>query len=372
MINKQQRYMLWKGWHSPDSPLSHLPPEMIVQISTLVGHDSIGFKEALEHVGHGRLKELKAILDKVSKENIRELKTLLCNTGTVVTPAGLTVQDTTLLECAMLSGDTELTVMIKPYFLMFDGEAEMERQLERCRPCIDTMLEQKPEDLTWLFDIIKQASQQDVSEELKTDDEYNKEYQSALRNALNQWRQSKLDPTNRVIDMEKAPRMHWNFQNWMCVNQFLDDEQISNKWQDLMNGQNQNKIFLILRQMRGFIELTELPAWVRFALANSEEEMVSLTKTGTLFEPEIRKAYPQFTRSLKFKYKPSISFPDFDDASIKAHSGMGFDCFATSGNIGTHSRNWGAVRDLKKLYKKQAIILQKLCNNPKKENKLST
>lgn len=104
-----------------------------------------------------------------------------------MTPAGLIVKHTTLLECALGSGDHEMIEMIKPYFSEFEGgEEQKERQLERYRPCIEALQKQKPDDLTWLIDIIKTSSMDDVHAELATGDRYDKTYKSPLRDALKQ------------------------------------------------------------------------------------------------------------------------------------------------------------------------------------------
>jgi hypothetical protein len=253
-----------------------LPNEVIQHICT-VPNPNPRLKKALHHAAFGNLDALKAMLEEAKQEGEEILKLLLLPTETTETRGGLTAKNTTLLECACLAGDPGIVAMIKPYFSEVKEEnkkgmeREMERQLARCKRCIDAMEKQQAEDLTWLFKVIVEASARDIDEELKTGDQYNWKYESLLRTALNKWRQAKLDPSNRVIDVLRKPRMFCNYQNWIHVNQYLDTEWDRNQWGDLiLNGNNYGKIYLILRQLRGFIELIELPAVDRFAFANDE------------------------------------------------------------------------------------------------------
>lgn len=295
-----------------------LPSEIVHHICT-VANPNPRLKKALHHAAHGELDALRALLEAAKQEGDEALKLLLLPTETTDTPGGLIAKNTTLLECAALAGDPEMIAMVKPYFSeVKENQAEMEqerkRQLARTKRCIDAMMTQQPENLTWLFNIIKAASAKDVAEELKTDAEYDWKYQSDLRNALNQWRQAKLDTRNRVIDVLRAPRMFCNYQNWIHVNEFLRNEWCINQWADLNpNGNNDDKIHLIRRQLSGFIELIELPACERFAFANDQVE-----------NPRA-----QITRSLKFKSSNGGSFPHFDSSSIKSHTGVGFGSFVS-------------------------------------------
>lgn len=323
MLNREQRLMLLKARRTPNCLFSQVPMELIHIISTSA-QDETEFNTALHHVTFGELGALRTLLETAKSKAIQAntttskevflnpLKELLFNRGQTITPGGMTIKHSTLLESAFLSGDPEMVAMIKPYFSEVEGGLkEMESQLARCRPCIDAMMTQQAEDLTWLFNIIKAASARDVAEELKTGDQYEKLYQSPLRDALNQWRQVKLAPHNRVIDVLRAPRMFCNYQNWIHVNAFLDAEWDKNQWADLkINGNNYDKIYLILRQLRGLLELLELPVCERFAFANGQVE----------------KPAAQIVRSLKYKYGDG-SFPHFDRSSLEAHTGLGFDFY---------------------------------------------
>lgn len=340
MLSREQAYTIAVAQRRGGNLFTQLPKELLHHILTF-GRDNPNSTElntALHYIVFGDLNALKTMLEaakikaeQAEKEEDKEaLKLLLLPIGTTATPGGLTVKNTTLLECAILAGDPEIVAMIKPYFSEFEGGLEeMERQLARCRPCIDAMMTQQPEDLTWLFDIIKAASAEDVAEELRTGKEYDKAYQSPLRDALNQWRQAKLDPKNRVIDVLKAPQMLCNYQNWIHVNAFLNAEWDKNKLEDLiLNGNNYDKVYLILRQLRGLLELLELPVCERFAFANDQVE-----------NPPA-----QTTRSLNYKHTNG-SFPNFDPSSIESHSSLGFDFYvsifagAVAGWVG-RERRW--------------------------------
>jgi hypothetical protein len=315
-LNVEQAYVIMLAQRVVGNIFAELPAEIVHHICT-VANPNPRLKKALYHAAFGELDDLKAMLEEAKQESEESLKLLLLPTETTGTPFGVTAKNTTLLECATLAGDPEMVAMIKPYFSQVTDESKkemehaMERQLARCKRCIDAMKTQKPEDLTDLFNVIKAASAQDVAEELKTGKQYDKKYQSDLRNALNNWRQAKLDSSNREIDVLRKPRMFCNYQNWIHVNEYLNIEWDQNKWRNLIvNGDNYAKIYLILRQLRGFIELIELPALERFAFANGEVDPPAA----------------QITRSPNYKYSAG-SFPHFDRSSIDSHSGLGFDSY---------------------------------------------
>lgn len=317
-FNTGQAYLIALAQRCIGTIFAELPPEIVHHICT-VPNPNPRLKKALHHAAFGELDALKAMLEEAKQEGEEILKLLLLPTETTETPGGLTVKNTTLLECAALAGDPGIVAMIKPYFSEVKEESkegmerEKERQLARCKRCIDAMETQQAEDLTELFKVIVKASAPDVAEELKTGNQYDSTYQSPLRKALNEWRQAKLDPNNRVIDVLRRPRMFCNYQNWVHVNEYLDTEWNRNQWSDLkLNGNNYDKIYLILRQLRGFIELIELPACDRFAFANDQ-----------VASPAV-----EITRSSKYK-NSSGSFPHFDSSAVDSRSGLGFDSFAS-------------------------------------------
>lgn len=88
--------------------------------------------------------------------------------------------------------------MILPFFSSIPGGEETKKyQLERYQSCIDTLLTQKPDNLENLFDILINSKSEDITEEFKIKD-YDPNYQSPLREALNQFRRAKLDPIRRI------------------------------------------------------------------------------------------------------------------------------------------------------------------------------
>ncbi|OGT41796.1 MAG: hypothetical protein A3F42_02195 [Gammaproteobacteria bacterium RIFCSPHIGHO2_12_FULL_37_34] len=306
MLNREQKLMLFKARRTPNCLFSTLPVELIREISEF-GRDDTAFNEALHHVAYGELEKVQAMLEEASRaQDKTKLKELLLLSGTAMTPA-VTVKHTTLLECALGSGDPEMIEMIKSYFSKFEGgEEEKERQLERYRPCIKAMENQKPDDLTWLFDIIKKASAQDVLEELKTGDQYDPSYKSALRDAMNKFRKEKLDPKVRTIT---KPRMHCNYQNLNAAYELLNAE-----WNNLKDANSYDKHYLVARQIIGLIGLIELPAYERYVFARGQAKEATAGK--------------KIERSLDYKYD-SGTFPLASISLINSHSGVGFDFFVS-------------------------------------------
>lgn len=295
MLIRSQVLNMIKGRYDSGSLFSQLPPEIIrrIKYSPTPDQDFLG---ALKDTADGKLEELRAKLEMNPR--------LLLQAGSVVTPAGILVCDTTILECAIGAGeDEEMIKMIKSYFSKLPGgEEAMESQIERYRPCIQEMQNQKPDDLTWLIDIVKNSSLADVSAELATGDEYDETYQSLLRDALNQFRKEKLDPKHRVIT---NPQMHCNYQNLAHAFDIHDCE-----WRNLKEGNNYDRIYLVAQQIIGFIELVELPAYERYVFARGQAEKAIEGKG--------------IERSLKYKYSEG-EFPCYDAAKVNSHVGVGFD-----------------------------------------------
>lgn len=346
MLNRKQLHTLLLARKREGNFFSNLPVELIREISEF-GRDDKEFNTALHQVADGELEAIKAILDEAShKEDKTKLKELLLLSGTAVTPAGLIVKHTSLLECALGSGDPEMIALIKPYFSTFaGGEEEMTRQLERYRPCIEAMQNQKPDDLTWLIDIIKKSSSEDVAAELKTGDQYDKTYQSPLRDAFNKFREEKLDPKVRIIT---KPRMHCNYKNLPHAYELLDVE-----WDNLKVGNNYDKIYLVSQQMIGLLHLVELPAYERYLFAKGQVEEATVGK--------------KIERSFKYKYG-SGEFPRYDVALINSHSGVGFDSFVSiygGGDAGYALPHEPAGRAnlLHNLCRAKTTDLQNLCSN---------
>lgn len=304
-----------------DNLFSQLTVELLREISEVGQNSDSDFEKAIKHVARGELSEVKAVLEEASRmEDKTKLKKLLLLSGTVVTRCGLIVKCKTLLECALGEGDREMIEMIKSYFPMFvNGKNEMEKQLERYRPCIEAMQNQKPEDLTWLFDIIKKSPAKDVLAELAEGNEYDVNYQSELRTALNKFREQKLDPKVRVIT---KPRMHCNYQNLRHAYDMLDALKELSDWDDYCL-----KVGLVSMQVIGWIQLIELPAYERYLFARGQVESEA---AGKKIEVE---------RNVNYKHGTG-SFPDFDEAFIKSHSGLGFGVYSSISGLpckGGHS-----------------------------------
>jgi hypothetical protein len=305
MLIRSQVITLLKGRYDSRSSFFKMPYEVIRHMKYSQTPDQ-EFLGALKDVADGKLEELRVKLEKDPR--------LVLQAGDVVTPAGLQVQDTTLLECAIGAGeDKEMIEMIKSYFdLLPGGEEAMESQIERYRLCIEAMQTQKPDDLTWLIEIVIKSSLADVAAELATGADYDMTYESPLRDALNQFREEKLAPKHRVIN---KPRMHCNYQNLTHAFNILDSA-----WNNLKKGNNYDRIYLVERQIIGFIELVELPAYERYVFAQGQAEAV-IAGSG-------------IQRSLKYKYGGEGEFPSYDASLVVGHSGVGFDCFVSI---------WGAV-----------------------------
>ena len=129
---------------------------------------------------------------------------LVLEASHVVTPAGLILKRVTPYECALGAGDVGLAKLIGTYFSKIpEGKKERAIQYERYRLAIEGMLNQPPYDLSWLMDIIKNSSADDVTAALNSD----KEHVSKLRDALVQFRND-IRPGTLI-----KSRMHYNYQN---------------------------------------------------------------------------------------------------------------------------------------------------------------
>lgn len=307
MLNSEQRLMLYKARRTPNSLFNALTKDIIREISEFGQDPNSDFFKALHMTAYGELDALKAMLDAASHSNKEQtkLKELLLSTGTTVTPAGLTAKHKTLLECAIEAGDPGMVALLKAYFPKFTGgEEEMERQCEPYRPIIKAIRNQTADDLTWLFEIIKASSLDDVSAELATGENYDPSYKSTLRTAMNKFRTDKLDPKNRTIT---KPRMHCNYQNLMHAHRLLDVE-----WENLKDGNNHQKHYLIAKQIIGFIHLCELPAIDRFTLAR-----------GKIKESAAGK---EIERRFDYQHGEGL-FPHFDKRLMDSRSGVGYDFY---------------------------------------------
>jgi len=344
LTHSQTKFLLLASHskNNPNNPFSNMPKEIIRNIKYLPDPDP-DFLDALKETTDGQLKELRDRLQKAKSDPVK-LKSLLLQAGDVITPGGVEVRGTTLLECAIGSGDPEIVALIKPYFLEFkEGEEEREIQLERYRHCIEEMQTQKPDDLTWLIDIIKESSLEDVRAELATGDNYDPNYKegnSPLRNALNKFREEKLDPKSRIID---KPRMHCNYQNLIHAYEILYAE-----WNKLIVNDSYDKHDLICQQIIGLIQLLELPAYERYVFARGQIDDAIAGK--------------KIERSLACLYGNG-SFPNVDINLINGRTGVGFNSYISIGvrpAARGGQRAWGVAR-LQNLCQTKTSNLQNLC-----------
>ena len=164
-------------------------------------------------------------------------------------------------------------------------------------------------------------------------DQYDRSYQSPLRDALNKFRETKLDPKVRIMT---EPRMHCNYQNFIHVYTMLDLE-----WNNLIRESNYDKISLIVRQVLGLIGLLELPGYERCLFAGNQ---IVNAKEGKEVE-----------RSYKYKYRIG-SFPTFNNRQLLTRSGIGFDSYVSI--FGVVDRFASVRQTTREIYK--AYISKKL------------
>jgi len=321
MLIRSQVVNMIKGRHDSGSLFSLLPREIIRRLKYSPTPDQ-DFLDALKDAADGKLEELRAKLEKNPL--------LVLHAGDVVTPAGLLVLDTTLLECAIGGGeDKEMIEMIKSYFSKLPGGDEaMESQIARYRPCIKEMQNQKHDDLTWLIEIVKNSSLADVAAELATGADYDETYQSPLRDALNKFRKEKLDPKHRVIT---KPQMHCNYHN---LTHAFDIR--SREWSNL----KEERIHLVEQQIIGFIALVELPAYERYVFARGQADKAIEGKG--------------IERSLQYQYSAG-EFPCYDARLVDSHSGVGFNSVVSLYGGWTGHAHWGLSGDFYKNYVEQKL-----------------
>ena len=109
-LTPQQAALIFSREQSEESnsPLSSLPLDVFRYICHLGKNSVSAVEEALERVAFGELDQAKALLD--VKPN------LVLERGNVVTPGGMNVINTSLLECALGAGDPEMAkpIRVKP------------------------------------------------------------------------------------------------------------------------------------------------------------------------------------------------------------------------------------------------------------------
>jgi hypothetical protein len=266
-LSREQLYSLIAGFKNIGMATDMIHP----MVEATLNYDA-DFEEVLQAVAYGDLDTVRAMLD----DNPR----LVLQAGTVVTPGGVTIERTTLLECALGAGDPEIVEVILPCFDQIEGGEEVRRsQLKRFNQNIKDMMNVNY-DLTKLFRIIKAASDDDVTQVL----DKNFEYDSDLSRALKAFRKA-------VTPAKIVNGMHYLY--YTTLKQALDMLG-GKKWKELIKNGNVDKCNLVLRQVIGVLQRT-LPARDRFAFAN-------------VFENN--------ERTFVLKYNNEHSYPDFsvDDA----------------------------------------------------------
>jgi hypothetical protein len=328
MLNRSQIYTLLILRNRGNNIFSGLDNELICHISDFGQDENNSAATLLHQVAYGNEKNVKAMLD----ANPR----LVLAASNVVTPSGLTVMRVTPYECALGAGDPEMAELIGAYFSQKEienGEKEKTEQYERYRSAIKSMLRQKPYDLGWLIDIIKQSSATDVVAALR-----NRAHESLLRDALVKFRND-LKPGK----MTKAG-MHFNYSSLEHAYDLYERE-----FYNLTNGDNYDKCRLVWRQLIGY-EMRNLPECDRRAFARSLYDEVVKNK-----------------ESLKKSFKFINDFGDFPvTAGDDSHSGLGFD-FAMDifgySSQGARAPGWGGPYVFRTYVEQKNSNLQNLCNH---------
>ena len=339
MLNRSQIYTLLILRNREDTIFSQLPIELIREISEFGQNPNSEFATTLKHVARGELEEAKAMLD----QNPR----FVLQSGTVMTRAGLTVCQKTPLEVALGEGDPEMAAMIMSYFSQFEGgEREKEKQLERYRPLIEHMQNQKPYDLTKLIELIKNSSAKDVTAALHKD----MEHDSNLRDALIQFRK------DVNLSIVKKPQMHYNYQTIIHALEIFDRE-----WDNLYraSGNNYDKCDLVWRQVIGYLQ-RGLPAVDRFAFARGLYDLVE------------NKMKMSLERNVEYKYGNG-SFPDTSSGEDLAGLGFDYGIWAGGGcgRRGNRVATGGVgVSLVTKLMSNKNFRLQNLCEPPQNRNRV--
>ena len=245
-LSTKQNLTLLKSHYSDNTFFSKLPTELIGEISGFAPND-IG--QALQHAAYARKEDVEVLL-KMLDDN----PGLLLQREDVKTPGGDEIRNVTIYELVLGAGDYELAKMVQPYFSNInDGEQQRIRQYERYKPHIEGMLKQKPYDLTPLIELIKKASDEDVTALLNKD----MTRKSDLCDAFIKFRK---DWAPRILTQ---PCMHYNYASLQHAFELLDRE-----WDDLYKtgGNNYDKVRLVWRQLIGF-EMRRLPGIDRCVMA---------------------------------------------------------------------------------------------------------
>ncbi|STX27954.1 Uncharacterised protein [Legionella beliardensis] len=254
MLDKKQSItvlMIKNRRFEHNNPLGWLPQEICAHIINM-GYDrdsNSDIGKALQHAAFARTEDVKALLT-LLKEN----PSLLLQSGDVKTPGGDEVRRVTVYEFLLGAGDYGLAKKVEGYFAKINnGEQERVRQYERYKPHIDSILNQKPYDLSALIELIKKAPPKEIMALL------NKKAttETELGRTLLQFRK---DWAPRVLN---EPCMHYNYASLMHAFEILDRERAELY---KTSGNNYNKLDLVWRQLIGF-EMRRLPGIDRCTMA---------------------------------------------------------------------------------------------------------
>lgn len=186
---------------------------------------------------------------------------LLLRKGTIIDLAGNTIKEVTPLGYAIGAADDVIIGIIDNCLANIkDGKKEWLAQYADYQDVINKInpQEQKPDfDFAPLLQALKEASDLDMEEELKTDEFFNVNYKSSLRDALNDFR-NHFSP--RII---KNGELHFNYANLQKAFD-LYDENFDILYRASNNDFIKNNFFWC--QIIGFIE-RRLPVRDRQALA---------------------------------------------------------------------------------------------------------
>ena len=214
---------------------------------------------------------------------------LLLYAGNTTTRGGFIMTRSTLLECAVYSGNPYAVELLLPYFEKIEkGDLIKKQQLNSFRPFIKSLkVEIKKSvcnhyNVESLIELIKISSPQDVSDALNK----NRNNDSALARELNKFRES-------VRSCQSKKGMHYKFYgalatvfNWQASN-WLPEDQYNLVW----------------RQIVGYLQLF-LPDIDRFAFAGgfrkNYDSLVILGSQGNVF-PNAPKGTDSWT-GLGFDY----------------------------------------------------------------------
>jgi len=282
-------------------PFKSIDKRIYPSIINMTIHLEQPLNELLKFTAYGQPEKVLAIL----KENLR----LLLERGDAIDPAGNLIPGVTAYELALGAGDNEMATMIRGLFDQFEGgeNARIEQE-KNYQDAINHMLESPKQAFNFneLLQIIVDAPEQDVTEELKTDDfnvnyegRIHPQYKKTLRQALEEFRKY-FSP--RVI---KHGEMHFNYANLQTAFDLYNKQY--NKLKETSNG-NWDKQDLFLRQVIGFIQ-RGLPACDRQAFARDLHCLVEEKKPKPL------------ERCFDFKYSDG-SFPI--TAGDLSRSGLGY------------------------------------------------